>query len=61
MHGVQFPAQAMMGIFLFATALGPTQPPIQKVPEAFTQGIEHSWHEDDHSALSSAQVKYVWS
>jgi hypothetical protein len=47
-------------IFLFATvsrpALGPIQLPIQ-----WTLGVMRPRHEADHSPLSSAAVKNVWS
>jgi hypothetical protein len=38
-------------------ALGPTQPPIQWVPEALSLGVKQLGHEDDHSPPSSAKVK----
>jgi hypothetical protein len=50
-----------LGIFLFTTAsrtvLGPTQPPIQWVPGAFTLGVKRPGREADHSLPSSAEVK----
>jgi len=50
---VQFPAGAVMGLFLFATlsrlALGPTQPPSYSVPRALTPGIKQLVCEGDHS------------
>jgi hypothetical protein len=54
------------GIFLFITAsrpaLGPTQPLIQWVPGALSQGIKLLGREADHSTPSSAEVKEcVWS
>jgi hypothetical protein len=39
------------------TTLGPTQPPIQWVPGAFSLGIKRSGREADHSPPSSAEVK----
>jgi len=39
-------------------ALGPTQPPVQWIPEALTPGIK--WHEADHSLPSGAKVKNTW-
>jgi hypothetical protein len=55
----------MTEFFLFATAsrpaLGPTQLPIQRVPEALSQGTERSEREDDHSPLPNAEVKNAWS
>jgi hypothetical protein len=50
-----------LGNFLFTTAsrtaLGPTQPPIQWVPEALFLGVERPGSEADHSPPSSADVK----
>jgi hypothetical protein len=55
----------MMGFFLFATvsrpALGATQSPTQWVVGALTLGVKWPWHKADHSTLSSAKVKDVWS
>jgi hypothetical protein len=54
-----------LGIFLFTTvsrtALGPTQPPIQWVPQALSLGIKRSGREADASPPSSAEVKNAWS
>jgi hypothetical protein len=41
-------------------ALGPTQPPIQWVPEALSLGVKRPGCEADHSLPSSAEVKVVW-
>jgi hypothetical protein len=38
-------------------ALGPTQPPIQWVPEALSPGVKGRKHEADHSPRSSAEFK----
>jgi hypothetical protein len=47
--------------FLFSTAsrpaLGPTQPPIQRVPGAFSLGVKRQWREADQSSSSIAEVK----
>jgi hypothetical protein len=54
-----------LGIFLFTTAsrttLGPTQLPIQWVPEDLSLGVKRLGREADHSPPSSAEVKNVWS
>jgi hypothetical protein len=54
-----------LGIFLFTTAsrtvLGPTQPPIQWVPESLSLGVKRPGREADYSPPSSAEVKYPWS
>jgi hypothetical protein len=48
-------------VFLFSTAfrtiLGPTQPPIQWVPENLSPRVKRTECETDHSLLSSAEVK----
>jgi hypothetical protein len=62
--GIRFPAGAMMGFLLFATAtrpaLGPTQPLIQWVPGACHRAGKGAgaWH---WSFVSSAEVKNAWS
>jgi hypothetical protein len=38
-------------------ALGPTQPPIQWVPGAFSLGVNRPGREADHLPPSSAEVK----
>jgi hypothetical protein len=43
------------------TALGPTQPPIQCVTVAFSQGLKRLEREADHSPPSNAEVKNIWS
>jgi len=62
--GVQFPAQAMMGFFLFATAsisaLKPIQPPIQWVPGVISTGVKRPRREANYSPPSSAEIKNVW-
>jgi len=54
-----------LGIFLFTTAfrpaLGPTQPPIQWVPEALSLGAKQSEREADHSPPSIVEVNIAWS
>jgi hypothetical protein len=48
-------------IFLISTAstptLGPTQPPIQWVPEALSLGVKRQVREADHSPQFSTEVK----
>jgi len=65
MAGVHFPAGAMMGFLLVTTAsrptLGPTQPPIQRVPLALTPGVKRSELEAGHSPPSSVEFKNAWS
>jgi hypothetical protein len=50
-----------LGIFLFTTAyittLGPTQPPIQWVPEALSLSVKWLGREANHSPPSSVEVK----
>jgi hypothetical protein len=54
-----------LGIFLFTTAsisaLGPTQPPIQGIPEALSLGVKRPGRKADHSPPPSAEVKNAWS
>jgi hypothetical protein len=38
-------------------ALGPTQPPIQRVPGVLSLGIKQAGREADHSPPSSAEIK----
>jgi hypothetical protein len=60
-----FDSRRGLGIFLFTiasrTALGPTQPPTQWVPGAFSLGVKRPGREADHSPPSSAEVKNAWS
>jgi hypothetical protein len=61
MTGDRFPAAAVMGLFLFATAsrtaLGSTQPPIQWVRGALSLGVKRLGREADHQPPSRAEVK----
>jgi len=41
-------------------AMGPTQPPIQRGPEALSLGVKRAGREADHSPQSSAEVKNKW-
>jgi hypothetical protein len=60
-----FDSRRGLGIFIFTTAsrtsLGPTQPPIQRVPGALFLGVNRLEREADHSPPSSAEVKNAWS
>jgi hypothetical protein len=53
------------GIFFFAVAsrpaLGPTQPPIQFVPDAITSGVKRPVREADHSPPSNAEVPWNYT
>jgi hypothetical protein len=61
--GVRFPAR-VGEFFLFATAsrsaLGPTQPLIQRVPGALSRGLKRPESKTDHPPQSSADVKNTW-
>jgi len=65
MTGVQFPAGAILGFFIFATVsrlvLVPTQHPVQWVLRAFPPVVKQLGHEGDHSPPSHAMVKDAWS
>jgi hypothetical protein len=56
-----FKSRQRLGIFLSTTAskpaLGPTQPPTQRVPGALSMGIKWPGCEADHSIPSTAEVK----
>jgi predicted thioesterase len=60
--GVRFPAEAMMKVFLLATAFIPsletTQPPIQCVREALSSRDKAVGHEADLSHLVSRLRKH---
>jgi hypothetical protein len=53
------------GHFSFDTvsrpALGPTQPPIQRIPGAFSPEVNRLGREADRSPPSSTEVKNAWS
>jgi hypothetical protein len=40
--------------------LGPTQPPIQWLPEALSSGVKRQGREADHSPPVSVEVKKMW-
>jgi len=54
-----------LGIFLFTTvsrtAVGSTQPPIQRLPGALSLGVKRPGREADHSPPFSAEVNNTWS
>jgi hypothetical protein len=56
-----FDSRRGLGIFLFTTAtrtaLGPTHPSIQWIPEPLSLGVKRPAREADHSSPSSAEVK----
>jgi hypothetical protein len=56
-----FDSRQTLGIFLFITAsrptLGPTQPPIQRIPGTLCLGIKRPGREAHHSPPSSVEVK----
>jgi hypothetical protein len=64
-EGVGVPSAGRVKNFLFSTSsrptLGSTQPPIQWVPEALSPGVKRQGREADHSPLTSANVKKMWS
>jgi hypothetical protein len=53
-----------VGSTIFSTssrlALGPTQPPLQWVPGAFSPGVKRPGHEADHSAPTNVEGKKMW-
>jgi hypothetical protein len=51
----------MLLLFPSRTALGPTQPPFQWVPEFLSLGVKRPGREADHLPPSTAEVKSVWS
>jgi hypothetical protein len=61
----RFEPRQVLGIFLSTTAsrpaLGPTQPPIQWVPEALSLEVKWPEREADHSSPSSIEVKNAWN
>jgi hypothetical protein len=62
---VWFESRQGLEVFLFTTAsrmaLGPTQPPIQWVPEAVSLEVKRPGRETDHSPTSRAEIKNAWS
>jgi hypothetical protein len=60
-----FDSRRELGIFLFATAsttaLGPNQPPIQRIPGALSLGVKRPRRETDHSPPYRAEVKNMCS
>jgi hypothetical protein len=60
--GVRVPVKVKNFLFFTSSrpALGPTQPPIQWVPGALSQGVKPPGREADHSLSASAEVKKTW-
>jgi hypothetical protein len=60
-----FDSRQVQGVFILVTAssliLGPSQPPIQRVPGALSLVVRQPGREADHSPPASAKVKNVWS
>jgi hypothetical protein len=59
-RGVRDPVGSRIFLMLSRPALGPTQPHIQWVPEAFSSGVKRHGREADHSPPTSAEVKKMW-
>jgi hypothetical protein len=61
-RGVGFRVQ--VGSIIFSTssnlALGPTEPPIQRVPANFSSGVNRPGREADHSPPTNAEIKKTW-
>jgi len=57
-------SQHRQGMFVFVTFsrlnLGPTQTPVQWVPEALISGVKWLGHEADHSFPSTIMVMNAW-
>jgi hypothetical protein len=49
-----------VGVHVFQTGSGPTQPPIKCVPGDLLPGVKRSGREGDHSRPTSAEVKNTW-
>jgi hypothetical protein len=62
--GGQSSSLGIVNNFLFSTSsisgLGPTEPPMQRVPGALSQGVKRQGREVDHSPPISAEVKKMW-
>jgi hypothetical protein len=58
-----FDSRRGLGIFLFTTAsrtaVGPTQPPIQRVPGSLSLGVKRPGSEADHSPPTSTEELYL--
>jgi hypothetical protein len=62
-EGSEFESQQGQEFFLLHVvqpALGPTQPPIQRVPGELSPGVKRLGPEGDHSLLTSAEFKKMW-
>jgi hypothetical protein len=60
----EFWIRVPVGSRIFSTssrpALGPTQPPIQWVPGAFSLGVKRRGRKADHSPPASVEIKKTW-
>jgi hypothetical protein len=60
----EFPIPGRLKNFLFSMTyrptLGPTQPPIQWVPDALFPRVKRQGREADHSPPASVEVKKMW-
>jgi hypothetical protein len=63
-QGVGVPSPGMVKNFHFSMLstpdLGPTQPPIQWIPEGLSLGVKWPGCEADYSPPTSAKVKKTW-
>jgi hypothetical protein len=59
--GVRVPVVSRIFSMSSRSAPGPTQPPIQWVPEALPLEVKRHGHKADNSPPGSAEVKKIWS
>jgi hypothetical protein len=55
--GIRVPVASRIFSTSSRPALGPTQPPIHRIPGALPEGVKHLRRETDHASLISAEVK----